>query len=219
MGKYNEVMEHVAVTEEMRERVLRNVRAHAAGAPSSVPDKTAEIPPRGRKTVRIWIPLTLAAAAAVILLFAVRPWQRDPGGSPQDTQVTALYSAEEFPSAAALSEAVGFPVPEIRELPFEETERSYISISGNIAEIDYLRGEESLTFRMAPGTEDQSGNYNEYAESREATAGGIPVTLKGEDGKCFLAVWTDGDYAYSLDDSQGLDEEAVLRMIGEIMEK
>ena len=43
--------------------------------------------------------------------------------------------------------------------------------------------------------------------------GANPVTLKGENDVFTLAVWTDGNYSYSLDISKGLSEDEWSEMI------
>lgn len=62
-------------------------------------------------------------------------------------------------------------------------------------------GEESkniIHIRKAPGTEDISGDYNQYAESSTETVGETEVTMKGADGKVHLATWAKDGYTYSI---------------------
>lgn len=48
---------------------------------------------------------------------------------------------------------------------------------------------------------------------KEITVGANTVTLKGNTDSFTLAVWTDGDYSYSLDISSGLSEDEWAEMI------
>lgn len=66
-------------------------------------------------------------------------------------------------------------------------------------EIIYASGEDEVArVRKAPGADDVSGDYNEYAETESVDVDGVSVTMKGEGGLVSLAVWTTGDYSYAL---------------------
>lgn len=76
---------------------------------------------------------------------------------------------------------------------------------GQLAEVVWQgAGGQSLTYRMAPGTEDVSGDFTAYGWEDTLTAGAYTVTCKGEDALVFLAVWSDGTYSFSLHTSAGL---------------
>ena len=59
---------------------------------------------------------------------------------------------------------------------------------------------------LSVGAEDHSGDWNEYPAQQTITAAGCTVTLKGETGSYTLAIWTDGNYSYSLSLSSGQPE-------------
>ena len=59
---------------------------------------------------------------------------------------------------------------------------------------------------LSVGTEDHSDDWNEYPAQQTITAAGCTVTLKGETGSYTLAIWTDGNYSYSLSLSSGQPE-------------
>lgn len=67
-------------------------------------------------------------------------------------------------------------------------------------------GERAAYIRKAPGADDISGDWNEYPAQQTITAAGCTVTLKGETGSYTLAIWTDGNYSYSLSLSSGQPE-------------
>ena len=76
-----------------------------------------------------------------------------------------------------------------------------------IFEIDYASGEERAAYvRKAPGADDISGDYNNYAEVETVEENGVKLTLKGNDGLVNLAVWTDGGYSYALNVTDGLSQ-------------
>ena len=112
-----------------------------------------------------------------------------------------------------LSAAVGFPVNEVEGLPFTVEKEVYISYWGEMAQIEYTGEGETAVFRKGTGTDDVSGDYNVYSSVKEIMVGANPVTLKGENDVFTLAVWTDGNYSYSLDISKGLSEDEWSEMI------
>lgn len=68
-----------------------------------------------------------------------------------------------------------------------------------LVQVEYHQDEQHyICIRKAAGTEDISGDYNNYKEESTAEIDGRQVTIKGNDGKAALAFWTDGDYSYSV---------------------
>ncbi len=96
-----------------------------------------------------------------------------------------VSTVEEEACLSSLSEAVGFSVKTLTELPFAVSDTAYTCYSGGPAQITWTgTGGETCTFRMAQGTGDISEDYNDYA--------GEKVTLSGAgDGTYALARWTD----------------------------
>ena len=86
-----------------------------------------------------------------------------------------------------------------------------------IFEIDYTSGEERTAYvRKAPGAEDISGDYNDYAETNTVDVGGSSVTMKGNDGLMNLAVWTNGDYSYALNLTNSVSQDELAALVAEI---
>ena len=56
---------------------------------------------------------------------------------------------------------------------------------------------------LSVGTEDHSGDWNEYPAQESLTVNGCAVTLKGERDSYTLGIWSDGTYSYSLSLSAG----------------
>ena len=95
-------------------------------------------------------------------------------------------------------EAVGFEIA----LPGSIAPENYIVINGEILEIDFDGG----YIRKATGSDDVSGDYNDYEDVKTADVSGREVTLKGNDGKIMLAIWADGDYTYCISVANGVAE-------------
>lgn len=199
--KYREIMEKVVVTDEMRQRILRNVCS-------------ADIVPM-TKTIRFphWQRYAAAAACIAILLIGAaavsgiyHPLQENPSVSAPDGSASADGSPGAVcKSAAELSKAIGFPVSDIATLPFEPTDAVYSSLFGEIAEIDYTGADgQSAVCRKSRGTDDNSGIYDTFADTKQISAGSVKATVKGDGTQYTLAVWTDGTYAYSIELSDGV---------------
>lgn len=67
----------------------------------------------------------------------------------------------------------------------------------------------TVLIRKGKGSEDISGDYNEYARQQEQEMHGVAVTLKGEGDTIFNAVWTQDGFAYSVSADEGLTLDQV----------
>ena len=77
----------------------------------------------------------------------------------------------------------------------------------DMIEVIYFDAEkthEGLRIRKAVGTDDISGDYNEYKEENIVKVGNLEVTEKGNDGNISVASWTDGTYSYSINVDEAL---------------
>jgi len=87
---------------------------------------------------------------------------------------------------------------------------------GAMIEVSYMTEDESATgyyIRKAAGSDDISGDYNEYAAEQTLTVNGVDVVLKGNDGAWNLAIWTKDGYTYALvacEQSMSLEEISAL---------
>ena len=164
MTKYDEVMEKLEVTPEMRARILQNVETQMAE-----PQK----PNRLRRFA------ALAACLAVLLVGggAVKTYFQPRAGGirDDDRKRHGRGSVKE-----ELSEAVGFPVKSAQSLPFLPQSIYYTSYWGEMAQIDYANGGSTACFRQSLGEEDNSGDWSEYPAQKSLTVNGCAVTLKGK---------------------------------------
>ncbi len=112
-----------------------------------------------------------------------------------------------------LKESVSFPlkVPTVVPEGYEVIDTSVIG--GTIAQITYSNGTNNITYRMAEGTDDISGEYNTYEKLREITVDGQNVLLKGNNDGYQVATWTDGTYTYSITSDSPLREKQIVQMI------
>ena len=189
MTKYDEVMEKLEVTPEMRARILQNVETQMA-EPRKKPNRLRRF-------------AALAACLAILLVGAAALPKLISSPTPEESETTIANGMVEVTSKEELSEAVGFPVKSAQSLPFFPQSIYYTSYWGEMAQIDYENGGSTACFRQSLGEEDNSGDWNEYPVKESFTVNGCAVTLKGERDSYTLGIWSDGTYSYSLSLSAG----------------
>lgn len=189
MTKYDEVMEKLEVTPEMRARILQNVETQMA-EPCKKPNRLRRF-------------AALAACLAILLVGAAALPKLISSPAPEESETTIANGMVEVASKEELSEAVGFPVKSAQSLPFFPQSIYYTSYWGEMAQIDYANGGSTACFRQSLGEEVNSGDWSEYPAQKSLTVNGCAVTLKGEADSYTLAIWQDGTYSYSLSLSAG----------------
>lgn len=220
---YNEIMNKIEIDDEMRERVLRNI-------------EKADIPEKPKPIVMYRRIISMAACLALIIAGAfvyknmsdtavTEPpaesgTMHPMGKETEETSATegtdemvGTFGIEECTSAEELSEKLGFPVSDLKYIPFEGYEAEYSLYFGEFAQIDYTNGSEIVSYRKIKGDEDISGDYNDYDDVKEITADGVSVTVKGNGGIYYVAVWQKDGYSYSISDYSGLSEQAFADMV------
>ena len=199
---YDEIMDKVEVTEEMRRRVLARIAQE-------------DLKPARPKVVRFpaWKKYLSAAACLILVIAGAAVLPRLVRLQPPDEHVQTVPKIEEAASLAGLSRLVGFEVEEGFALPFAPEEAAYCSYWNELAQVQYSGQGQTAAYRQSAGAEDNSGDYTVYSDVTEITAGGLPVTLKGDGGTYVLAVWTDGTFSYSLRLSQGVPEAEWLAVL------
>ena len=196
--KYEQIMDKIELTPEMRQRVLRNVEAKQAKQ-------------KKRQLTRRLFTLAACLAIVVCCWYVWKPEQTEP----LEQGMMAIPQIDSVESISALSEKTGIPLDELTGVPFTVERTEYVSYWDNLAEIQYFGGTDSLCYRKSPGTEDNSGDYNVYDQEETLEISGSAVTLKGNDGGYSLAVWTDGSYAYSISVTNPLSQDAFRALLEE----
>lgn len=191
---YDEIMSKIQVTDTARERILKRL--------------SAEVPaPRRRVPM---LPGALATAACLAILLAgvsLLPRFSTPPVATPPGPITAVPDFQDVASAEALSTLLGFPVSDLEELPFSWESATYTAYGQAMAQIRYENGEQWALFRKSAGSEDNSGDYTQYAAQSAETLDGWSIVLKGHtEDDYVLAIWTDGQYVCSLRLSSGLSQ-------------
>ena len=94
------------------------------------------------------------------------------------------------------------------------------AIEDDMIEVIYFEEEsenEGLRIRKAKGTDDISGDYNEYKNVETVKVGDYDVTEKSDGKNIFVATWTDGTYSYAIDAGEAkLNSEAIANLVSNI---
>lgn len=179
-----------------------------------------------------WVKYAAAAACAALILgagiFAVtqraniveKPAESGSEAVSSDESgdfVQAVSPYEDFDTLEEAEKAVGFDIA-VPDSFVAFTELSFSTVSGKILEVQYYDkdGGCGLSIRKAKGGEDVSGDWNEYESVSEIQAGGRAVTIKGNGGKYYLAVWQDGGYSYSVSVTDGASEDELKAVVEDI---
>lgn len=92
------------------------------------------------------------------------------------------------------------------------TKSTIQAIPGDMIQVFYDGKDGSeLLLRKAVGTDDVSGDYNVYAQTRTVTVDGVSVTMKGNDGTVSVATWVRDGHSFAVDADQGI---SVAQMTG-----
>ena len=90
-------------------------------------------------------------------------------------------------------------------------------IDKNMIQVFYVDDAENvILIRKAVGSEDISGDYNTYTQEETTAVGNTDVLMKGNDGLIDLAVWTSGEYTYSVSVHNGITSASMADLIAEI---
>lgn len=136
----------------------------------------------------------------------------DPDAKTEDgdsSQIPNLLTAHD--SLAELAKAVGFDIKALT-VPAGYEADAYIDISGELAEVFYVKGDDTLVYRVSKGEGDNSGDYNTYSNKKTVDVNGVSVELRGND-KVNVATWSNGGFAYSVSAKQGISETEVAAVV------
>ena len=214
---YNEIMENIYLPPETKEQILCHV---------SERERKAKV--QNMKKWTKYISVAACCALVVGAAYGIHTLHPDKTVSEEEDMTTAdmvddgaqiANPMKEYGSAEELSDAVGFTVREIGELPFTVKETLYFTYDDTLAEIRYTGDDQEVYFRKSQGEdEDNSGVYNTYSQTTTITVGDTEITCKGESDAYELAIWKKDGYSYSISLQTGISLEELQAMI-ETVEK
>lgn len=138
LTKYDEAMQKIEVTPEMRARILQNAAAQCQPSDRKKPARVTAL----RRFAALAACLAVLLAGAVTLPRLIsRPAQKE------EAETMIANGMEELSSRDELSAAVGFPVKAAMSLPFFPQEIHYTSYWGDMAQTDYANGSAGACLR------------------------------------------------------------------------
>lgn len=167
-----------------------------------------------------WLALVLCAVLALSLAACGTSGNNTQNDTTGDTSNSTTEIANPFVDCETLEEAgelAGFDISVPDEIDGGYTQGTIQAVENEMIQVIYTtEAGEEITLRKGTGTEDISGDYNEYAEENTLDVDGTSVTARGNDGLVYAAAWTDGTYTYAITASAGLESDAVTALVPSI---
>ena len=208
--RYDEIMDKIEVTDEMRSRVLKNIQN--IDLEQNKTDRIIRFTPIKKY-------LSVAACFVLLLVGAMTIPNLVRTEIPDNPDVLLPENGiVEAASAQELTDIIGFEIADITCLPFHAAETAYLSYWAELGEIEYTGEGQMAVFRKSVGNEDNSGDYSFYESETEIQVGTCTVTLKGNGGNYTLAYWSDNNFSYSLNLSNGILENEWTDIVSSISE-
>ncbi len=127
-----------------------------------------------------------------------------PVGTGEDEMGTLSNPYTEYDSLEEAEKAVGFELTAPDSIG-KFNDKTVTVISGTMIELNYRdsSGNYGVSIRKQKASEDISGDFNIYETEFPVKIGGINVAMSGISGSdgtvsIYKAIWTDGEYAYSI---------------------
>lgn len=131
----------------------------------------------------------------------------------EDSKVEAVLAVEEYETVEAAKEATGYEFETPSMLGDSYNLSKIRVIESRLVELTYSSDDHQVIFRVDRGSEDVSGDYTVYEQTRTIELNGIEVICKGDKENDYLATWADEHYSYSLMAREGLPSESFESMI------
>ena len=94
---------------------------------------------------------------------------------------------------------------------------AFRNMGTELLEVIYYDGENEVArVRKGTGAKDISGDYVIYSEVKTVEMGEKSVTIKKEAEGCYLAVWNDGDYSYSVSVETPFSQEEMTGLVEQV---
>ncbi len=156
------------------------------------------------------ITLSLCLAAALLLTGC---------GSQKSGEIADPFV--EYDTIEEAEEAVGFDITVPDSIDGYSKRIIRVDSQDQLIEVIYQNEQnedQEIRIRKAVGTDEISGDYNEYSQSRTLDVDGIAVTVKGDDDLITVATWAQDPYVYSIGNysDSGFTEGELVKLIQEI---
>jgi hypothetical protein len=199
-------MNNIEVTTEIRDRILNNINQLDL---NKISNKVVTF----NKYKKY---LSIAACFAILLVGSVAI--HNTMNFMKHPVEQTIPEIVEYSSLSELSEAIGFSVKEVQNVPFEVEKVQYNAYWKELGEIQYIGENNTLTIRVSAFNEDISGDYSVYSDTKNITISGHSVTIKGDDNKYSLAVWESDGISYSMNFEQSVPEQVMVTTINSLQQ-
>lgn len=163
----------------------------------------------------------MSAALCIFALTGCMAKKKIPAETAESTAADQLPTPfHETDSKEEAEKEIGFSIriPDTDAVEHAVSQEFLVFNDHTLLDVIYLDadGNEVLSIRKAVQKEDVSCDYNVYEEKKNLTAGDLSVTAEENDGTVYTAEWNDGTYGYSLHTDEDIDEDTVIKLVGEI---
>lgn len=174
------------------------------------------------------IALSMSAALALSLCACSKTAPVSPAPSAQETQNAEIIGSDnvqipnpwaDCDTAADAAALAGFDFTLPEELFTGASNKIIQAAQGEMIQVIYAdaNGNEIGRVRKAAGSEDVSGDYNDYSENETTDINGTSVKLRGKDGKIYVATWEKDGCSYSLSVKSGLAKDSLTGMVASLL--
>lgn len=156
------------------------------------------------------ITLSLCLAAALLLTGC---------GSQESGEIADPFV--EYDTIEEAEEAVGFDITVPDSIDGYSKRIIRVDSQDQLIEVIYQNEQnedQEIRIRKAVGTDEISGDYNEYSQSRTLAIDNLEVTVKGDNDLITVATWAQDPYVYSIGNysDSGFTEGELVKLIQEI---
>jgi hypothetical protein len=204
-NKYRSALNKINVTPEMEKRIFENI---------SNQKETIRQDNVKKYSFHNWFkPIGIVAACCIIIVSLAVVYPSIMNNNQKAPEFQSLNPIVNAKGIKELKKDVPFELITPNELPLGYKFDNASIIAGDLAQIIYTNGNDTIQYRMAKGTDDISGDYNIYKTLKVAKVGTMKVTLKGNKTVVKLATWTNNNNTFSISSSSGLQKEVILSII------
>lgn len=114
----------------------------------------------------------------------------------------------EYKTLEEAESAVDFKI----QLPKKFKATSYVVIDNDILEVNYDGG----YIRKARGSDDISGDYNDYKKVEKKDVNGKQVTFKGDGTNVNLVTWNYMGFTFCIGNTKGMSEKEITNLFKQI---
>ena len=232
MTKYNDIMNRVELTDEMRERVLKNVKAQVDSKKTDSSSETVIKPVTKKDPNRIMLMRSLIAAAVCLIVAGGIFLAWKVVGNKKNTTVSEMettqgtgvlangtdnLTGQTLDNIEGINQALGLKLSDLTTLPFKPDGSTYV-VYGNDAVITYTRDiEDTCVLTISKSKDGFEMLAENYSISKELLQGdGTKVDLYGEEDGMGYAIWKCGDYFCSLQFGSAVEDTVFEKIITEV---